>query len=93
MGGLVSGAVLIAVAFVLLSRSVERVTGLDHVSAILASAPGGLGEMIASAGALGVLAAAVAGFQITRAIFTNLLVAPFIRWAVQRRALVRRMPR
>lgn len=87
LGGLVSSAVLIGVAFVLFSRSVELATGLDHVSAVLASAPGGLGEMIASAVALGVPAAAVAGFQITRAIFTNLLVAPFIRWAVRRSAV------
>lgn len=92
LGGLASGIVLIAIAFVVLSRSVELATGLDHLSAVLATAPGGFGEMIASAGALGVLVAAVAGFQLTRSIFTNLLVAPFIRWAVQRRSAERQGP-
>jgi hypothetical protein len=40
--------------------------------------------MIASATALSALAASVAGFQITRAIFTNLLVAPLLRGAIRR---------
>jgi len=85
VGGLVSGVILVATSFVVLSFGVEKFAGLDHLSAILATAPGGLGEMIASAGALGVLAASVAGFQLARSILTNLLAAPLIRWAVERK--------
>jgi len=82
LAGLVSGLLLIGVAFIGLTWLVERYTDLDHVSAILAVAPGGLGEMIASATTLGLLAAAVAGFQMTRSLMTNLLAPPLIRWAV-----------
>lgn len=85
VAGLVSGVILVAFSFAVLSSIVERFAGLDHLSAILATAPGGLGEMIASAGALGVLAAPVAGFQLSRSILTNLFAAPLIRWAVERR--------
>jgi uncharacterized protein len=88
LGGLVSGLALFAIAFFLFAFLVERLAGLDHLSAVLATAPGGLGEMIASAGALGVLAAPVAGFQLARSILTNIFAAPLIRWIVnQRRAL------
>ena len=86
LGGVVSGAIMIAIALTVLSGAVELATNLDHLSAILATAPGGLGEMVASAGALGVLVAAVAGFQLTRAVFTNLFIAPAIRWAAHRQA-------
>lgn len=86
LGGCLTGAVLIGTAFVGLSAVVERFSGLDHVSAILAVAPGGLGEMIASAATLGLLAAAVAGFQLTRSILTNLCLPPIIRWAVRARS-------
>ncbi len=80
LAGLVSGLLLIGVAFIGLASTVEILTGLDHVSAILAVAPGGLGEMIASAATLGLLAATVAGYQMTRSLMTNLLVPPTIRW-------------
>lgn len=85
LAGLVSGVILVVFSFTLLSYVVERFAGLDHLSAILATAPGGLGEMIASAGALGVLAAPVAGFQLSRSILTNLFAAPLIRWAAERK--------
>jgi membrane AbrB-like protein len=81
LGGCLSGIVLIGTAFVGLAAVVEHFSDLDHVSAILAVAPGGLGEMIASAATLGLLAAAVAGFQLTRSILTNLCLPPLIRWA------------
>lgn len=84
LGGLVSGLLLIGAAFVGLTWLVERLSVLDHVSAVLAVAPGGLGEMIASATTLGLLAASVAGFQMTRSLMTNLLAPPLIRWAVRR---------
>lgn len=86
LGALVSGALLTAVSFFGFGAIIERLARLDHLSALLSAAPGGLGEMIATANALGIAAAAVAGFQITRSVFTNLLVAPLIRWAVQRNA-------
>jgi uncharacterized membrane protein AbrB (regulator of aidB expression) len=41
--------------------------------------------MIAAAATLGLLAATIAGFQITRSLVTNLLAPPVIRWAVRRR--------
>lgn len=85
LAGLLSALLLAGGAFTVLATSVEGLGELDHVSAILAVAPGGLGEMIASAGALGLLAATVAGFQLTRSVLTNLLVPPVIRWIVRGR--------
>jgi uncharacterized protein len=85
LAGVVSGLALFAVAFYLFAPLVERVVGLDHLSSVLATAPGGLGEMIASASALGVLAAPVAGFQLARSILTNLITAPIIRSLIHRR--------
>ncbi|KQT53141.1 hypothetical protein ASG43_19385 [Aureimonas sp. Leaf454] len=82
IGGLLSGLALIGAAFAGLAPLAERYGDVDHISAILSVAPGGLGEMIASAGTLGLLAAVVAGFQLTRTISTNLLAPPLIRWAV-----------
>lgn len=84
LGGFLCGLALIGVAFAGLAAVVEGVGNLDPVSAILAVAPGGLGEMIASAGTLGLLAAAVAGFQLTRSILTNLYAPPLIRAVVRR---------
>jgi hypothetical protein len=84
LGGLLCGLALIGIAFIGLAPLAERLGEVDHVSAILSVAPGGLGEMIASAGTLGLLAAVVAGFQLTRTISTNLLAPPLIRWAVKR---------
>jgi membrane AbrB-like protein len=83
--GVLSGLILIGTAFLGLAWAVERLGDLDHVSAMLAVAPGGLGEMIAAATTLGLLAAPIAGFQITRSLVTNLLAPPLIRWAVRRR--------
>ncbi|KQT61881.1 MULTISPECIES: AbrB family transcriptional regulator [unclassified Aureimonas] len=84
LGGILTGLALIAIAFAGLAPLAERFGGVDHISAILSVAPGGLGEMIASAGTLGLLAAVVAGFQLTRTISTNLLAPPLIRWVVER---------
>lgn len=53
------------------------------VSLALGVAPGGLGEMIASAKALGAAAAIVAGFQFTRSFLTNIIAPPLlVRFAV-----------
>ncbi|WP_280953020.1 AbrB family transcriptional regulator [Mangrovicella endophytica] len=84
-GGLISGLILVSLSIFGLGTIIERLTDLDHLSSLLAAAPGGLGEMIATANALGVAAAAVAGFQLTRSIFTNVIVAPLIRRHVLRR--------
>lgn len=80
IGGCLSAFLLIAAAFEVLAFAVQRFGALDHVSTILAVAPGGLGEMIASAVAFGLLASTVAGFQLTRSVLTNLMVPPIIRW-------------
>lgn len=68
VGAMVFGAVPVFAAW----------TGLDRASLGLALAPGGIGEMIASAKALGAGAALVAGFQFTRSFFTNLIAPPLI---------------
>ena len=83
--GLMSGLLLIMAAFFILTGATKALTGIDHASAVLAVAPGGLGEMIAAASTLGLLAASVAGFQICRSIVTNLLVPPLIRTVMARR--------
>lgn len=83
--GVLSGLALIGMAFFVLTHAVEAVTRIDHASAVLAVAPGGLGEMIAAAGTLGLLAASVAGFQIARSIITNLCVPPVVRAVFGRR--------
>jgi uncharacterized membrane protein AbrB (regulator of aidB expression) len=85
LGGLLSGVLLVSISFFGLGSFIEIFGDLDHLSALLAAAPGGLGEMIATASALGVAAAMVAGFQLTRSIFTNIVVAPLVRWLVTRR--------
>ncbi len=85
LGGLVSGLILVSATMFGLGLAIEHSAGLDHVSALLAAVPGGLGEMIATANALGLAGAVVAGFQLTRSIFTNLIVAPYVRSYVSRK--------
>ena len=89
LAGALSGILMIAAAFSALAPLAGWLGGLDPVSSILASAPGGLGEMIGSAASLGLLAAAVAGFQLTRSLLTNLVAPPVIRWAVNRKVTKR----
>ncbi|MDF2763140.1 MAG: AbrB family transcriptional regulator [Rhodospirillales bacterium] len=88
--GLVSGLILIGVAFIGFTAFVEAFSNLGRLPATMAVAPGGLGEMIASASALGLLPAAVAGFQLTRSILTNVFTPPLIRLVVARRARKRK---
>lgn len=85
LAGLVSGLLLLGVSYAVFGWAVEAFGNLDHETATLAVMPGGLGEMIASASALGLLPATVAGFQITRAILTNIFAPPLIRYAMARR--------
>jgi hypothetical protein len=82
--GVVSGLVLMGVAFFALTPLVKAVAGIDRASVVLAVAPGGLGEMIAAATSLGLLAASVAGFQLTRSILTNLVMPPILRAVLHR---------
>lgn len=51
---------------------------IDARTLALGVAPGGLGEMIASAKALGAAAAVVAGFQFTRSFLTNVIAPPLL---------------
>jgi membrane AbrB-like protein len=48
------------------------------ITLALGLAPGGLGEMIASAEALGAASAIVAGFQFTRSFLTNIIAPPLL---------------
>lgn len=84
LAGLASGTVLFLVSFLLFAPLVRWATGLDPLSSVLSAAPGGLGEMVASAGALGILAAPIACFQLSRTVVTNLFVAPLVRWHATR---------
>lgn len=71
-GSCLIGAMLLLAAFVL-----PVFADLDVATLALGVAPGGLGEMIATAKALGLASAAVACFQFVRSFLTNLL-APLI---------------
>ena len=53
-------------------------TDVDPATLALAVAPGGLGEMIASAKVLGAATAIVAGFQFVRSFVTNMIAPPLI---------------
>ena len=84
LAGIFSGVVLIGVSGLLFAAAVQALGGLRHETATMAVMPGGLGEMIASATALGVLPATVAGFQITRSILTNIFTPPLIKFTLGR---------
>lgn len=77
LAGMVSTAGLAGCAFLLFAPALGYVEGLGPASAKLAVAPGGLGEMIATAQAVGVSSAAIAGFQFLRNLLTN-AVTPLI---------------
>ena len=76
--GLAAGVVLVGVMVLGAVPVFAAWTGLERASLGLALAPGGIGEMIASAKALGAGAALVAGFQFTRSLLTNLVAPPLI---------------
>jgi hypothetical protein len=84
LAGLASGAALITIAVLGFAPAVGMLAVLSPATATLAVMPGGLGEMIAAAAALGLFPATVAGFQITRSIITNIFAPPLIRWALAR---------
>jgi membrane AbrB-like protein len=85
LAGVVSGLALIGVSFAVFGWVVHVFGDLNRDTATLAVMPGGLGETIASAAALGLLPATVAGFQITRSILTNIFAPPLIRFALARK--------
>lgn len=81
VGGVFVALVLIAILPVGLAELVNVFSEFDFTTLSLSLAPGGLGEMIASAKALGLASATVAGFQFVRAVVTNLVVPILIkRW-------------
>lgn len=84
VAGVFAALVLIGVSFVALAPLVAAAGGVDWRSAALAVAPGGLGEMIASAKALGLASAAVAGFQFVRSLLTNMFVPQLIKLGMRR---------
>ncbi|MBO0905911.1 AbrB family transcriptional regulator [Jiella sonneratiae] len=77
LAGLAASLALVAAMMVLAAFVMPGLTGLGFSSLALAMAPGGLGEMIATAKALGLASALVASFQFVRSFMTNLL-APLI---------------
>ncbi len=78
---LLAAVVLIAAMAGGAASLAAAVSGLDWRTLVLAAAPGGLGEMIASAKALGLGASLVAGFQFVRSALTNLVAPALIkRW-------------
>jgi membrane AbrB-like protein len=78
--GLFSGALLVGLSFFALAAFVSYVSDIDYSVALLSVAPGGMGEMIAAAKSLAVTSATVASFQLVRALLTNSLAPPTIRY-------------
>lgn len=78
IAGVVCGTALIAVMVLIVAPLIVAWTGSDLTATMLGTAPGGLGEMIASAKAVGASAAIVAGFQFVRSFLTNVFVPPLI---------------
>jgi len=74
LAGVVCGLALIAFMALAVAPVLKLMTGTDIAVLVLGTAPGGLGEMIASAKALGVASALVAGFQFVRSFLTNMIV-------------------
>lgn len=74
LAGVVCGLALIAFMALAVAPLLTAMTGTDLSVLVLGTAPGGLGEMIASAKALGVASALVAGFQFVRSFLTNMIV-------------------
>jgi hypothetical protein len=85
LGGILSALALIAIMVLAVVPLLRPLAGVGHDVLVLALAPGGLGEMIASAKALGVAAATVAGFQFVRSLSTNMLAPVLIRRWTRRR--------
>lgn len=75
--GLLASATLIGAMMLLAAALLPHLADIGFPSLALGVAPGGLGEMIATAKALGLASAAVASFQFVRSFMTNLL-APLI---------------
>ncbi|MGJ8572008.1 MAG: AbrB family transcriptional regulator [Hoeflea sp.] len=78
LAGIVCGLALIAFMVLVVAPVLNTLTGTDLAVLMLGVAPGGLGEMIASAKALGVASALVAGFQFVRSFLTNMIVPPLL---------------
>lgn len=89
VAGVFSTVLLVAAAALIIAPLLHVTSHIALETAILAVAPGGLAEMIASAKALGLSSAIVAGFQFIRSLSTNAL-APIIVRSLQRRTAARK---
>ncbi|MBU2867456.1 AbrB family transcriptional regulator [Pacificibacter marinus] len=69
---------LIFVMILLIAPIVTWMTDVDLVTSALSVAPGGLGEMIAAAKFNNATVGIVVGFQLVRAVATNLIMPPII---------------
>lgn len=69
---------LVTVTILLIAPVLSRLAGVDLTTTVLASAPGGLGEMIVSAKLTGSVVGVVAGFHIVRATVTNMFFPALI---------------
>lgn len=78
LAGAACSLALIAAMILLAAPLLQVWTGTDTASLMLGLAPGGLGEMIASAKIVGASAAIVAGFQFVRSFMTNMIVPQLI---------------
>jgi len=83
-GAIASGLALIATMTYVAAPILSDWVATDRLSLVLALAPGGLGEMIATSKAVGGATAIVAGFQFVRSFMTNLFVPPIILRVVRR---------
>lgn len=83
LGAIICSGGLIAIMIFAFVPILQMFIDADSATLALGVAPGGLGEMIASAKALGVASAIVAGFQFTRSFLTNIIAPPLlVRFAV-----------
>jgi membrane AbrB-like protein len=78
VASLVCGGILIAFTLFVVVPMLDLLTALDSSTLGMSVAPGGIGEMIAAAKAMGMGSATVAGFQFTRSFLTNVLTPVFI---------------
>ena len=80
--GIIAVATLVATGLV--GGAVIAATGLlRRTEAVLGTIPGGLGEMVAAATALGVDSAVVAGMHVARLLVVLLTIPLLVRWAAR----------
>ena len=80
VAALLSTATLTLIMMLGIVPGLSAELSLDPVTLVLAVAPGGLGEMVAAAKALGAAIPLVVGFQFVRSLLTNLSAPLLIRF-------------